>query len=136
MRPYELDLETAAVGGLAVAAAGIVEVEDDFAGETDRRFAHVFRLEAFRRFDHDLLRRGGHDFAGVHHRLDRIVHLERDLAVGTKREILALDDDLASDVDLADLATLRMAISSAMSTVSKVRRQEKRNLISRCLPQS
>ena len=94
------------MGGLAVAAAGIVEVEDDFARETDCRFAHVLRLKAFRGFDHDLLGRGGHDFAGVHHRLDRIVHLERDLAVGTEREVLALDDDLASDVDLTNLATL------------------------------
>ena len=91
------------MGGLAVAAAGIIEVEDDFAGETDCRFAHVLRLEAFRGLDHDLLGRGGDDFAGVHHRLDRIVHSERDLAVGTKREILALDDDLASDVDFAGL---------------------------------
>ena len=51
-RADELDLETAAVGGLAVAAAGVVEVEDDFAGETDRRFAHVLRLEPLRRLDH------------------------------------------------------------------------------------
>ena len=98
------------MGGLAVATAGIVEVEDDFASETDRRFAHVLRLEALRGLDHDLLGRGGDDFAGVHHRLDRIVHLECDLAVGTKREVLALDDDLASDVDLADLAALRMGV--------------------------
>ena len=81
-RPHELDLEAAAVGGLAVAAAGIVEVEDDFTGETDCRFAHVLRLEPLRGFDHNLLGRGGHDLAVVHHRLDRIVHLERDLAVG------------------------------------------------------
>ena len=33
------------MGGLAVAAAGVVEVEDDFAGETDRRLTHVLRLE-------------------------------------------------------------------------------------------
>ena len=47
-RADELDLEAAAVGGLAVAAAGIVEVEDDFTRKTDCRFAHVLRLEAFR----------------------------------------------------------------------------------------
>ena len=110
------------MGGLAVAAARIVEVEDDFASETNCRFAHVLRLKVFRGFNHDLLGRGGHDVAVVHHRLNRIVYPERDLAVGTKREVLALDDDLASDVDLANLATLRMAISSAMSTVSKVPR--------------
>ena len=109
-RSHELDLEAAAVGGLAVAAAGIVEVEDDFAGETDCRFAHVLRLEALRGLDHDLLGCGGYDFTGVHHRLDRIVHFERNLAVGTEREVLALDDDLASDVDLADLAALRMGV--------------------------
>ena len=33
-RPHELDLEAAAVGGLAVAAAGIMEVEDDFPQRT------------------------------------------------------------------------------------------------------
>ena len=41
-RPDELDLEAAAVGGLAVAAAGIVEIEDNFAGETD----HIVRKAA------------------------------------------------------------------------------------------
>ena len=108
-RADELDLEAAAVGGLAMAMAGVVEVEDNFASETDRRLAHVLRLEAFRGLDHDLFGRGGDNFASVHHRLDRIVHLKRDLAVGTKREILALDDNLPPNVDLADLAALRMA---------------------------
>ena len=109
-RPYELDLEAAAVGGLAVAAARIVEVEDDFAGETDCRFAHILRRKPLRGLDYNLLGRGGHDFAGVHHRLYRIIHLKRDLAVGTEREVLALNDNLPSDIDLANLAALRMSV--------------------------
>ena len=44
-RPHELDLEAAAVGGLAVAAAGIVEVEDDFTGETDCRIGQMRNRE-------------------------------------------------------------------------------------------
>ena len=40
-RTDELDLEAAAVGGLAIAAAGIVEVEDDFTGETDCRIGQM-----------------------------------------------------------------------------------------------
>ena len=44
---FGISVEAAAVGGLTV-AAGIVEFEDDFARETDRGFAHVLCLEAFR----------------------------------------------------------------------------------------
>ena len=61
-RADKLDLEAAAVGGLAMAMAGIVEVEDDFAGEADGRFAHVLRLKALWRLDNDLLRRSGHAY--------------------------------------------------------------------------
>ena len=45
-----------------MAMAGIVEVEDDFAGEADGRFAHVLRLKALWRLDNDLLRRSGHAY--------------------------------------------------------------------------
>lgn len=52
-RFYELDLESAAVGGMAVAEVRIVEVENDFADETDRRFAHVLRPKTFQGLKHN-----------------------------------------------------------------------------------
>ena len=60
-RADELDLEAAAVGGLAVGTAGIVKVEDNFAREADHRLAHVLHLKTPWRLDDNLVRRLGDD---------------------------------------------------------------------------
>ena len=90
--------------------AGIVEIEDDLAREADHRLAHVLHLKTLRGLDDDLVGCQGDDGAVVHHRSDRIVHLERDLGVRTRREVPAHEDDLPSDEHLADFRPLRMDV--------------------------
>ena len=45
------DLKAAAVGSLAVVAAGIVKEENDFVDGTIRRFPHVLRRKPLRNLD-------------------------------------------------------------------------------------
>ena len=47
-RTDELHLEARTVGGLLASLVGIVEIEDDFAGEANHRLAHVLHREITR----------------------------------------------------------------------------------------